>query len=139
MLVVPLRFRFREGDRQALQLRRARKAGRFDEVQEAGLEERRAASQRAAAAKAAAKTAAKAEAQAEAKAAAGKAKSQTLMEQVLKLGCLPRENGKEGAQLAQRIRHARKAQLFDSSQLAQLGDLQNQTVRPARFGVFLHL
>ena len=63
-------------------------------------------------------------AKAAAKAAARTAKAQTLVDQVLHLGFLPRENKQDEAKLARQVRDARRAQLFDSTQLDQLEQVQ---------------
>ena len=92
----------------AQQLRRAVKAGLFDAAQLAELEGFRkcAADQLA------------------------KAKSQTLVDEVLNLGYLPRENRREDSKLARQIRKARNICWFDSTQLAQLAAVQIQRVHP---------
>ena len=104
----------------ASQISLGRKAGRFDAAQEAELDEyaKGAVVQRAA--QATAKEVAKAAAKAEAR----KAKAQSLVDQVVNLGYIPREYKKEEAKLARQMRDARKDQLFDSMQLAKLEEVQ---------------
>ena len=96
------RDRTEEEAKLARQIREARKGGLFDTTQLAQLEAVQAR----------------------------KANSQTLVDQVLNLGYLPREYRKEEAILARQVRDARKRLWFDARQLAQLEELQNQRMHP---------
>ena len=66
-----------------------------------------------------------------------KAKAQTLVDQVLSLGYLPREYRKEEAKVAPQIRDARKGLLFDPAQLAQLAEVGSQRPHPKTFAVLV--